>query len=586
MVLRGATVLKATSAGAKTRSVQVCITVLGLGVLTLNLAGTATASTKHHHHHDTETDDESSSRREARLHRLAKREKAAWRTHVAKVRDMSPEEREILRRHQHRAKIMQMLAEENAIDEERLRHAEAGDSGDPKPHHRHHHASPDDDSDSTPVRHRRHADDDQDADSTPRHRHHHSEEASDDGDSTPRRHHRHSDDEAESTPRRHRHTNDEADSDSRPTRRHLARLREEHNERLAEHNARLARILAVRHARLAKLEAAHEARLAARAKQVAAEALSHNARNAAKLAAKAKEAVKGSNYVALHGDDSAGKAIYFWQTVASAIPVKVITVDLNNANVKVSAVMSKNGDGTSEPFKQMIQRANPNVAVTGTFFSLDNLKPVGDIVIDGSLVHFGGMGTALCVTPTNHADMVTCQWGRHHDWTSYDFVCACGPRLLCKSRIVLDPHAERFKDAHMLAPNSRIAVGITPGNKLVFAMTRQPIYLGRMAKVMQSLGCAEAMNLDAGTSTGFYYNGAILARPGRKLTNMIVVYGRKDRYEQAIPQLAPTTYRRSDRSSRRFLAPAAPVTPSAPPVTSSVETDSHLAAFNAAKPAK
>jgi exopolysaccharide biosynthesis protein len=76
----------------------------------------------------------------------------------------------------------------------------------------------------------------------------------------------------------------------------------------------------------------------------------------------------------------------------------------------------------------------------------------------------------------------------------------------------------------MLAPNSRIAVGITPGNKLMFAMTRDRIYLGRLAKVMRDLGCADAMNLDAGTSTGFYCNGRMLARPGRWLTNAIVVH--------------------------------------------------------------
>ena len=60
-------------------------------------------------------------------------------------------------------------------------------------------------------------------------------------------------------------------------------------------------------------------------------------------------------------------------------------------------------------------------------------------MIDGSLVHFGGMGTALCVTPDNRAEMVTCEWGRHHDWSPYDFVVACGPRLLRRGRIVLDP---------------------------------------------------------------------------------------------------------------------------------------------------
>jgi hypothetical protein len=202
----------------------------------------------------------------------------------------------------------------------------------------------------------------------------------------------------------------------------------------------------------------------------------------------------------------------------------------------------------------MIERSNPNVAVTGTFFSLDNLKPVGDIVIDGNLVHFGGMGTALCVTPNNRADMVSCEWGRHHDWSAYDFVCACGPRLLRRGRVVLDPRAERFKDRHMLAPNSRIAVGITPGNKIVFAMTREPIYLGRLAKVMRSLGAVDAMNLDAGTSTGFYYNGTTLARPGRQLTNMIVVYGRKERYERALDQLVPITYRRGDAHAHRQIS--------------------------------
>ena len=258
----------------------------------------------------------------------------------------------------------------------------------------------------------------------------------------------------------------------------------------------------------------------------------------------ARAAAARSHWVALHGDGSGGKSIRFWQTAAAGVPVKVISVDLNDPDVKVSAVMARRGSGTSEPFRQMIERSQPNVAVTGTFFSLDNLQPVGDIVIDGSLVHFGGMGTALCITPDNQAEMVTCQWGRHHDWSPYDFVVACGPRLLQRGQVVLNPHAERFRDAHMLAPNSRIAVGITRGNTLFFVMTHQPIYLGKLARVMQALGAKEAMNLDAGTSTGFYYNGATLAKPGRKLTNMIVVYGRRSRYERALDQLVPAPYHR------------------------------------------
>lgn len=313
----------------------------------------------------------------------------------------------------------------------------------------------------------------------------------------------------------------------------LAALSSARQENAAAHQklaqARQAQRLAGRAMHLANVNAAAQAH---RANLLTA----HNARVTAER----------SHWIALHGDGSGGSSIHFWQTAAAGVPVKVISVNLNDPNVKVSAVMARHGNGTAEPFRQMIDRAQPNVAVTGTFFSLDDLQPVGDIVIDGSLVHFGGMGTALCITPGNHADMVTCEWGRHHDWSPYDFVVACGPRLLNRGRVVLDPRSERFHDKHMLAPNSRIAVGITPGNTLFFVMTHEPIYLGRLARVMQSLGAAEAMNLDAGTSTGFYYNGATLARPGRKLTNMIVVYGRRDRYERALDQLVPAAYHHAD----------------------------------------
>ena len=329
----------------------------------------------------------------------------------------------------------------------------------------------------------------------------------------------------------------------------------------AAHQAAASRKQVVWQAHLAQKQAAYRAKIgqrqALRALHLSKVLAAYRAHSAnAQAAHNARLAAGRAHWIALHGDGSGGKSIRFWQTAASGVPVKVISVDLNDSNIKVSAVMARHGNGTSEPFRQMIERANPNVAVTGTFFSLNDLQPVGDIVIDGSLVHFGGMGTALCITPGNHAEMVTCEWGRHHDWSPYDFVVACGPRLLRNGRVVLDPHSERFHDTHMLAPNSRIAVGITRGNTLFFAMTHEPIYLGRLARVMRSLGATDAMNLDAGTSTGFYYNGATLAKPGRKLTNMIVVYGRRDRYERALDQLVPAAYHRTAFRSRRQVSEA------------------------------
>ena len=339
--------------------------------------------------------------------------------------------------------------------------------------------------------------------------------------------------------------------------RHLAALTA-HEENLARRESAVH--LAARHEKAVHLaaETKHEQnvlRHAQIAREWAARRQALQSLHQAKLAAAGR-----ARWAALHGDGSGGKSIRFWQTGVAGVPVKVISVDLNDPNVKVSAVMAARGNGTSEPFRQMISRTKPNVAVTGTFFSLDDLQPVGDIVIDGSLVHFGGMGTALCITPSNEATMVTCQWGRHHDWSPFDFVVACGPRLLHRGRVVLDARAERFHDKHMLAPNSRIAVGITRGNTLFFVMTHDPISLGRLARVMQALGAGDAMNLDAGTSTGFYYDGATLAKPGRKLTNMIVVYGRRERYERALGQLVPAAYHHSmayRRAAARRVLPAA-----------------------------
>jgi exopolysaccharide biosynthesis protein len=203
--------------------------------------------------------------------------------------------------------------------------------------------------------------------------------------------------------------------------------------------------------------------------------------------------------------------------------------------------MAESGVGTAEKFSHMISRAHPYLAVTGTFFSLDNDRPVGDIVINGSLAYFGGMGTALAIKPNNQADMITVPWGHHHDWSGYNTVVACGPRLLRDGNICLDPAQEHFKDRNMLAPNSRIAVGITGHNQLVFCMTREPIYLGRLAKIMHSLGCQQAMTLDAGVSTGFYCNGNMIASPGRKLTNAIAVYTDRREETGSVPSTMPAS---------------------------------------------
>ena len=201
--------------------------------------------------------------------------------------------------------------------------------------------------------------------------------------------------------------------------------------------------------------------------------------------------------------------------------------------------MPKYGAGYSEPFGQMVRRTQPTVAVTGTFFCTRSKLPVGDIVIDGQLAYFGGVGTALCITDNNEVEFVSTKKYSHHDWSKYDFVLRCGPRLVTGGKVLVVPKAEGFRDKHMLQPNSRLAVGVTKGKKLVFVTTRKPVYLSKLAKAMRAIGVVDAMNLDAGSSLGLHYKGKTLIKPGRWLTNLILVYNDRNRYFDLKEGLAP-----------------------------------------------
>lgn len=237
------------------------------------------------------------------------------------------------------------------------------------------------------------------------------------------------------------------------------------------------------------------------------------------------------------------QSIRMVETCAAGVPLKTIWVNLNDLNVKVTAELARYGPGHAEPFAQMVRRAAPTVAVTGTFFSTRNHIPIGDIVIDGELAHFGGVGTALCITDNNEVEFLQPRRYTHQDWTRFDFVLRSGPRLIHDGTVYVDPRQEGFRDRRMLNHNSRLAVGVTRDNMLVFAATRKPVYLSRLARAMRTLGVVNAINLDAGSSLGLYYKGKMLIRPKRWLTNVILVYANRWKYEERRTLLAASRTR-------------------------------------------
>lgn len=230
-------------------------------------------------------------------------------------------------------------------------------------------------------------------------------------------------------------------------------------------------------------------------------------------------------------------------TTVANVPVKVIRVDMRDENVKITGMLAKQRRGRTEPLQSMVARARPTAAVTGTFFGLRSLLPVGDIVIDGKLVHFGGVGTALCITPDNIVEFVDVKRNRRQDWSAYDFVIRSGPRLVINGKIGVNPRAEGFRDRNLFRPAWRLAAGLTEDNQLLFVGTRKRISLSQMALVMHRLGCVQAINLDAGSSTGMYYRGKEFMRPLRRLTNLVLIYEQREQYERHKYSILPVSIR-------------------------------------------
>ena len=242
----------------------------------------------------------------------------------------------------------------------------------------------------------------------------------------------------------------------------------------------------------------------------------------------------------LLGNSAFGQSVTQSRTTAAGVSVLVLTVDMNDPNVRVTGIMAERGTGSTESFGSMIQRSRPIAAFTGTFFSTSSFIPVGDMVINGVFAHHGGVGTGLCITEDNQIEFVKPPYCyAPMDWGLYDFVCCAGPRLVTEGVAYVSPRKEGFRDPSLLGRASRLAVGVTPTNKLLFVATRNSIHLSKLAQVMKKLGCSNAINLDAGSSLGFYFDGKTFIQPGRRLTNAILIYANRKQYNHYKDQLLP-----------------------------------------------
>jgi Phosphodiester glycosidase len=212
----------------------------------------------------------------------------------------------------------------------------------------------------------------------------------------------------------------------------------------------------------------------------------------------------------------------------AGVSLHVITADLNDARVVVAPAMASRGSGHAESFSVFISRLQPAAAINGTFFSKTTLRPIGDVVADGRLLHFGGMGTAIAFAPTG-VDVIRLPHSRRVDWAGYRSALAAGPLLVWDGFAKQLPGGEGFGDPHVFASAApRSALGITRANKLLLVATIEGTSLAKLARAMRALGAVYAVNLDGGSSVGLWYEGQTVRAPGRDLTNVLCVYVRPE----------------------------------------------------------
>jgi len=98
------------------------------------------------------------------------------------------------------------------------------------------------------------------------------------------------------------------------------------------------------------------------------------------------------------------------------------------------------------------------------------------------------------------------------------------PRLVKDGAIETYMEDDFARDSRFTKNSSpRTALGYTKDGKLLLVSVPSAT-VQQMRELMLQLGCEDAVNLDGGGSTGLYYRGKTLSKPGRELTTTLQIF--------------------------------------------------------------
>ena len=215
---------------------------------------------------------------------------------------------------------------------------------------------------------------------------------------------------------------------------------------------------------------------------------------------------------------------------ASAFRAHIVTVQLMHPRVSLDAAFAHHRAGTVQNLKSIAAQNGAYAAINATYFdaysSAVYRAPYGYLVSKGDVKFVNG-GTDLTVFAYDRNQLARLipglQFGKAFEAGQVEGAVQAGPLLVKNGRVAVNAVKEGFRDPAILRGRAaRSAIGITRNHKLIM-VTLPSASMPQLARIMKQAGAYQAMNLDGGASSGLYLNGKYVTKPGRKVSNALLV---------------------------------------------------------------
>ena len=143
-------------------------------------------------------------------------------------------------------------------------------------------------------------------------------------------------------------------------------------------------------------------------------------------------------------------------------------------------------------------------AINGGFFHFDG-TPSGMLKIDGCVY---GLPEKLRGAIGWDAEEVRFGKLASDDWTDLKNVVGGAPLLIQNGHIIEDFSSEQVRLSFLEKLCPRTAVGVLENGDWLFVVIEK-MTINQLAHFMYALGCTDALNLDGGGSSTFYYMGEV-----------------------------------------------------------------------------